>query len=334
MCSGKGIIMKKISILFFITVCIFSLPVPLFSQTIDGVATEGEYFNKRTFDEGRYTLWWTVKGEIIYFALSAETTGWVAIGIDPGRIMEDADMIFGWVDDAGSAYVVDAYATGPYGPHPSDAELGGTNDILEFAGKENNGVTVIEFSRRIDTGDEYDNVINADGGNRIIWAYSSSDDISRFHKKSGYGRLGAGEGPAGKKGSGLLLVTHNVTLTISFTMMVWAMLVARYMKKRRWWLKAHRTLEIWGVSLGIIGIIAAEYMLFSTSVNHFRITHSYFGAAAVISLICTPVIGQLILKGKRVRKPFFRKFHRWLGRSALLLTFISIILGLFQINLL
>ncbi len=220
---------------------------------------------------------WIVKGDTVYFALSAETTGWVAIGIDPVTIMENADMIFGWVDDTGNTYTVDAYATGPYGPHPPDEELGGTNDILESTGTEQNGITTIEFSRRIDTGDAYDK------------------------------------------------------LTISFIMMIWAMLIARYLKKRRWWLKAHRTLEIWGVSLGII---AAEYMLFSTSVNHFRIIHSYFGVAAVIALICTPVISQLIFKGKKEHKPFFRKFHRWLGRSALLLTFISIVLGLFQINIL
>ncbi len=316
----------------FLTVFIILFPTQLFPQTIDGTIAENEYPNTRTFDNGMFTLSWILKGEIAYFALSAETTGWVAIGIDPGTIMEGADMIFGWVDDTGNAYTVDAYATGPYGPHPPDKELGGTNDILEFAGTEQNGITTIEFSRRIDTGDEYDKVINADKGNKIIWSYSSSDDFSKFHKKSGYGLLG--EGQAGKKGSGLLLVIHNITLTISFIMMVWAMLVARYLKKRRWWLKTHRTLEIWGVILGIIGIIAAEYLLFSTSVNHLRIIHSYFGAAAVIALICTPIIGQLILKGQRERKPFFRMFHRWLGRSALFLTFISIILGLFQINIL
>jgi len=65
-------------------------------------------------------------------------------------------------------------------------------------------ITIVKFSRRVDTGDEYDKVINVDEGNKIIWSYGSSDDFSEYHKKSGYGWLGAGEGPGGKKGSGLL----------------------------------------------------------------------------------------------------------------------------------
>jgi hypothetical protein len=313
---------------------IFFLPLQLFAQTIDGIIKENEYSNTSKFDNGLYTLSWSKKGDIVYFALSAETTGWVAIGIDPTTIMEHADMIFGWVDDTGKAHVVDAFATGPYGPHPSDESLGGKTNILDFAGTEQNGITTIEFSRKIDTKDRYDKIIHLDTGNKIIWSYGASDDIYQYHKKAGYGWLGAGEGPTGKKGSGLLLVTHNITLTISFLMIVWAMLVARYLKKRRWWLKVHKNLMLYGVGLGIIGIISAEYLLFSTSVGHFRIIHSYFGTAAVFTLICTPVIGQLILKGKRENKPFFRILHRWVGRAALIMTFISIVLGLFRINIL
>lgn len=88
-------------------------------------------------------------------AIKGHTTGWVAIWFEPSVAMKDADMIFGWVQD-GQIVVMDTYSTGTYGPHPSDEEPGGTNDILAFAGKEENGYTVIEFKRNLDTGDQYD----------------------------------------------------------------------------------------------------------------------------------------------------------------------------------
>jgi len=122
--------------------------LPLFSQTIDGVITDGEYSSKRTFNEGRFTLSWIVKEKTAFFALSAETTGWIAIGIDPATLMENSDMIFCWVDDTGRTYIVNAYATGPYFSHPPDEELGGTNDILELAGIEKDGKTTIDIKRK------------------------------------------------------------------------------------------------------------------------------------------------------------------------------------------
>ena len=99
-------------------------------------------------------------------------------------------------------------------------------------------------------------------------------------------------------------------------------------------MKVHRSFEIIGVSLSVAGIIAVEYLIFAISGPHFRITHSYVGFIAIIFLILTPIIGQLILKGKKERKKFFRIFHRWLGRAALLLTLAAIIYGLIQIQIL
>ena len=75
-----------------------------------------------------------------------------------------------------------------FGPHPQDTELGGTNDILEFAGKEEDGYTTIEFKRKLDTGDKYDNPL-VKGKNQILWSYGPDDTATSKHVNRGYGEI-------------------------------------------------------------------------------------------------------------------------------------------------
>ena len=96
-------------------------------------------------------------------------------------------MIFGFVKD-GRVEVQDQYSTGNFGPHPADTELGGTDDILEFGGKEEGGFTTIEFKRLLTTGDKYDISIQK-GASKIIWAYGSSDSLTAKHSTRGYGEI-------------------------------------------------------------------------------------------------------------------------------------------------
>ena len=119
--------------------------------------------------------------------MKAETTGFVALGIQPGNAMKDADIIFGYVED-GNAVVVDLFSTGAFGPHSEDTELGGVNNVTEFAGTENDGITVIEFKRALNTADEYDIPLKK-GINKIIWSYGSSDSMDRKHSNRGYGEI-------------------------------------------------------------------------------------------------------------------------------------------------
>lgn len=324
----------KMILLFMCCIVLVMFPSLLIGQNIDGVVEDNEYVNEVTFDGGLYELSWNIDGSLVYIAMSARTTGWVAIGFDPITLMENADMVFGWVDESGTAFTLDTFATGPYGPHPPDEELGGMQDIVQFAGIERDGITTIEFSRNIETGDEYDKPLEVNEGVTVIWAYSDSDEYTVSHEKSGYGWMGPGEGKVRQQGLGLLLVFHNVALSVAFFVMIFAMIIARYMKKRRWWMRVHRLLEITGVILSVAGIIAVEYIVFSISGDHFRIMHSYIGFVAILLLILAPIFGQLILKGKKERKRFFRVFHRWLGRIALLTTLAAIIYGLIQIQIL
>ena len=94
--------------------------------------------------------------------------------------MKDADMIMGSVD-GGKTTVLDLYSTGRYGPHEDDTFLGGTYDILEFAGSEEDGYTVIEFKRKLDTGDEFDKLLEPGESVSVIWAMADLDSRKLKH---------------------------------------------------------------------------------------------------------------------------------------------------------
>jgi len=151
----------------------------------DGIIKVGEYHGSNNY--GDYTIHWRSDEQYIYIGMTAGTDGWVAMAIQPGSGMKDADMVFGFVKD-GTVEVHDLYSTGAFGPHPPDSELGGTDDILAFGGREEGGFTTIEFKRSLTTTDEYDISLQK-GVNRIIWAYGSGDSLTGHHSARGHGEI-------------------------------------------------------------------------------------------------------------------------------------------------
>ncbi|MBU2607825.1 MAG: hypothetical protein KKF26_00745, partial [Chloroflexi bacterium] len=125
-----------------------STPSPKADWAADGVIRPNEYTGSNTY--GNYEVHWTSDDQFIYVGMKAKTSGFVAVAVQPGSKMKDADMVFGFVKD-GETTVYDLFSTGDFGPHPPDTQLGGTDDVLEFAGKEEGGFTTIEFKRALDT---------------------------------------------------------------------------------------------------------------------------------------------------------------------------------------
>lgn len=146
----------------------------------DGFVSEGEYPNSVEVSGGRLIVHWNNDAENLYMALEGRAEGFVAIGFDPSRSMKDADMIMGWVK-YGDVTVLDLYATGTFGPHPLDEELGGTDDILQFDGRESDGITVIEFKRKMNTGDEWDKILLPGQTTNFIWSMSNQDVFAIKH---------------------------------------------------------------------------------------------------------------------------------------------------------
>lgn len=151
----------------------------------DGVIQAGEYTGSHQY--GAYSISWRTDGQFIYLGLSARTSGWVAVSLQPGTGMKDADMILGFVKD-GKAEILDLYCTDNLGTHPADTELGGIHNILASGGKEEGGVTTLEFKRALSTGDKYDQAVKA-GANKIMWSYGSSDNTDLKHRENGYGEI-------------------------------------------------------------------------------------------------------------------------------------------------
>jgi hypothetical protein len=156
------------------------------NNLVDGVITVGEYGYQQILADGDFVLYWQRDGNEIFFGLEGKTNGWVAIGINPSFMMLDADFYFGWVHSNGSTEVIDAYGTGPTGPHPPDVQLGGTNDILDYNGSETEETTIIEFKRLLVTPDSsYDNSLPENGDVKILWAIGASDSFDAPHTKRG-----------------------------------------------------------------------------------------------------------------------------------------------------
>jgi len=160
-------------------------PIVIDNWSADGVISDKEYSNNVHY--GNFELYWSNDDQYIYIGIKVQTLGWLAFGIQPGLKMKDADMIVGFVQER-KVYIFDHFSTGDFGPHNEDTELGGTNDIFEYGGSEDEGFTTIEFMRELDTGDGWDIPLTK-GPNKIIWAFGTNDGSGFKHTTRGYGEI-------------------------------------------------------------------------------------------------------------------------------------------------
>lgn len=153
----------------------------------DGLIQPGEYAHQ--VDARGVQLYWSNDATYLYMAMEGETTGWIAVGIEPTQGMKDADFIFGYVEN-GQAQLWDAFGTAPTGPnHPPDEDLGGTNDIVAFAGAEAGGMTRFEFQIPLNSGDAYDKVLTPGNTYTIIVAMGNADDYNGYHSMAARSEL-------------------------------------------------------------------------------------------------------------------------------------------------
>jgi hypothetical protein len=151
----------------------------------DGKIRDNEYTSCQTF--GDLKVFTRVAGDSVMFGLTANTEGYLALGIDPGGKMRDADMIMCAVKD-GSAVVGDMCGSGKHSKHPADLDLGGKMDLTDAGGGREGSTSVIEFKRKLDTGDSMDKALII-GENKVIWALGKTGDFDGAHSKAGTGVL-------------------------------------------------------------------------------------------------------------------------------------------------
>jgi hypothetical protein len=108
----------------------------------------------KTIEFKGFHLSWKVEGESLRVSLKSETTGWLAVGFDPSNMMQDANLVIGYVKD-GNLYARDDYGSGR-ASHQPDITADGTSDISELSGTEKDGVTEFSFTIPMDSGDSRD----------------------------------------------------------------------------------------------------------------------------------------------------------------------------------
>ncbi len=133
--------------------------------------------------EADVTFQWRIADSRLHVVLSAPTKGWVAVGFNPTKGMQDANLIIGYVKD-GEATVRDDYGTW-LTSHESDEALGGTSDVLLVGGSESDQGTEISFSIPLDSGDDKDRALVAGQEYGIIVAFGNSDSFTAIHRKRG-----------------------------------------------------------------------------------------------------------------------------------------------------
>ncbi len=137
---------------------------------IDGTIGESEYRNSMTDSATGMSVSWQNDGSILYVGLVAPGTGWLSIGFEPERQMQGADIIIGAV--SGDQLVIEDH----YGNAPTSHRKDTVDHIIQAAGSESNGETILEFAIPLDSGDSQDKTLVAGSRITIILAYHASND--------------------------------------------------------------------------------------------------------------------------------------------------------------
>lgn len=156
---------------------------PVEPESVDATMESSAMDGYQTATAVGVTVQWQVVEDMLNVQISAETTGWVAVGFDPSNKMKDANILIGYVSN-GEVMLRDDYGTGQV-RHGSDIENGGTSDLSNVEGEELDGTTTIRFTIPLDSGDPLDKPLAKGESYRMIVAQGSRDDYGSMHAKRG-----------------------------------------------------------------------------------------------------------------------------------------------------
>jgi hypothetical protein len=149
---------------------------------IDGIVESGEY--NRSMILARVEISWSNDAETLRMALDAPAEGYVTVGFDPVDRKVGANYIIGYVKD-GEAVVRDHVGTRG-NLHEWDVDVGGEDNLLEYAGTETDGRTVLEFIIPLDSGDPKDRPLVPGESYVLQIAYQNRrDDFIAWHSRHG-----------------------------------------------------------------------------------------------------------------------------------------------------
>jgi len=131
----------------------------------------------------------------------------------------------------------------------------------------------------------------------------------------------------------LLLYIHAVLMCTGFLLLMSGFCIARFFKRKVWWLKIHTLCGIVGAASVLTGFFAVVLDISLGGGQHFRIPHSYIGGAGVPLAIVAPILGFMQFK---VGKEFMgiKQLHTWSGKTLLFLLLANSMVGFSLIGIL
>jgi len=207
-------------------------------------------------------------------------------------------------------------------------------NVLWYTFTQSSSETSMTFARLVLTNDTlYDNGIL--GEQLLIWAHGDPSHKD-YNSLAYHGAGNMGSSLINFYGEGLVLKIdslkywHGALMVISYLFcMSFGVFVARYLKDFYWWFPLHIFVQV----LGVIGCIVAFIIaLLMTKGNHFDNIHSWFGLVTLSLSVLAPSLGwaaDLTFNPSRNYTPAWPdKFHWWVSRTTVLLSYATIFLGL------
>merc|ERR1712137_337518 len=293
---------------------------------------------------GKIVLSWSVneENEDINFDVEVSGTGWVAIGLaSSAGNMVGADAMIGAVVNGQAViqdYKINQRNVGCPGVCP-DTEQGGTNDIMNASGYEQDGKTYLSWRRKWNTGDSHDEVIVKDTATSIIFAMSSSDTLGYHGSNKGAAEVNFFTGGVStlaveEDDFGAVIIIHAVFMFVAWTVIFpLGVVTVRFCRKilPRWWFRLHMFIQYFGVLMIIVALILAVEVAAPGNHEHIDSAHSIVGLIAIGLAIIVPALGQATAVMYEVPKrvPIFPdRAHAVLGYLSPFVAYAAIFLGL------
>lgn len=159
----------------------------LFSYNVTEYKNNSEIldYNWQILNQSGFTLKWrTTTDNHLEVILSAQTTGWVAVGFGATSAMANANIIIGYIQN-NTVNIRDDYGVSQTS-HSSDISLGGQDNLQNTSGSEENGITTIQFKIPLNSNDQYDKVLTPNQSMSIILAKgaNNSDNYTSMHNSA------------------------------------------------------------------------------------------------------------------------------------------------------
>jgi len=129
----------------------------------------------------------------------------------------------------------------------------------------------------------------------------------------------------------MFFILHITVMAISALGILTGISVAMFFRKKKYWLKIHKSVNLLSLGGFSLGIIMAFIYVADSSKNHLDGIHQMTGLIAFMIALCAFMMGHYQFKAKN--KLSARTAHRWLGRISLLAFLIVIVFGLMLINI-